>query len=99
METMYAEQRQALFALIHAINPNLDKQQTSHLALFVSSSIEGMTMFVGAGKKQEGALESMKKIASQSFLLLIAQPKKSGAGSRRRHAANSTVKGFLRWDP
>ena len=55
METMYAEQRQALFDLIHAINPNLNKQQTSHLALFVSSSIEGMTMFVGAGKKQEGA--------------------------------------------
>jgi hypothetical protein len=31
-----------------------------------------MTMFVRAGKKQEGALESMKKMASQSFLLLIA---------------------------
>ncbi len=41
-------------------------------------------MFVGAGKKQEGALESMKNMACQSFLLLIAQPKKSGAGSRRR---------------
>jgi AcrR family transcriptional regulator len=72
METMYAEQRQALFDLIHAINPKLDEQQTSHLALFVSSSIEGMTMFVGAGKKQEGALESMKKMACRSFLLLIA---------------------------
>jgi AcrR family transcriptional regulator len=72
METMYAEQRQALFDLIHAINPKLDEQQTSHLALFVSSSIEGMTMFVGAGKKQEVALESMKKIACKSFLLLIA---------------------------
>jgi hypothetical protein len=31
-----------------------------------------MTMFVGTGKKQEGALESMKNMASQSFLLLIA---------------------------
>jgi len=77
METMYAQQRQALFDLIHAVNPNLDRQQTSHLALFVSSSIEGMTMFVGAGKKQEGAIESMKKMACKSFLLLIS---KSGPG-------------------
>ena len=73
MENMYAEQRRALFDLIHAIRPNLDEQYTSHLALFVSSSIEGMTMFVGAGKKQEGALQSMKKMACKSFLLLIAQ--------------------------
>jgi hypothetical protein len=34
-----------------------------------------MTMFVGAGKKQAGALESMKKMACKSFLLLIAQPR------------------------
>lgn len=82
MEKMYADERQALAELIHAINPKLDERQTSHLALFVSSSIEGMTMFVGAGKKQEGALESMKKMACESFLLLIAQP---GAAGRSPH--------------
>jgi len=76
MEKMYADERQALFDLIHAINPELDDQQTNHLALFVSSSIEGMTMFVGAGKKQEGALQTMKKMACKSFLLLI---ERSGA--------------------
>ena len=72
METMYAAQRQALFDLIQAVNPNLDEQQTSHLALFVSSSIEGMTMFIGAGKKQQDALQPMKNMACKSFLLLIA---------------------------
>ena len=74
MADMYAKERKALYELIHAINPNLNRQQTSNLALFISSSIEGMTMFVGAGKKQEGALQSMKNMACKSFLHLISQP-------------------------
>jgi len=73
MEDMYAEERQALAELINAINPNLDDRQTSDLSHFISSSIEGMTMFIGAGKKQEGALQSLKKIACRSFLQLITQ--------------------------
>ena len=71
MENMYAGERRALNALIRALNPALDKKQTSHLALFISCSIEGMTMFVGAGKKQEKSLQSMKEIACESFLHLI----------------------------
>lgn len=73
MENMYAKERQALYELIHACNPALDERQAIHLALFISSSIEGMTMFIGAGKKQEGSLQSMKKMACTSFLHLIAQ--------------------------
>ena len=74
MDHMYAQERKAIFELIQAINPELDKQQTDSLSLFVSCSIEGMTMFVGAGKKQETALQSMKKLAANSFLHLIAEP-------------------------
>jgi len=74
MEHMYAQERRAISELIQAINPGLDKQQTGSLALFVSCSIEGMTMFVGAGKKQEAAIQSMKKLASNSFLHLISKP-------------------------
>lgn len=72
MESMYAHERSALCELIQAVNPGLKKQKTADLALFISCSIEGMTMFVGAGKKHEDALQSMKKIACQSFLHLIA---------------------------
>ncbi len=72
MEDMYVQERRAIYELIDAINPGLDKQQTSYLALFISCSIEGMTMFIGAGKKQEAALEPMKKLALRSFLHLIA---------------------------
>jgi AcrR family transcriptional regulator len=80
MADMYAKERRALYDLIHAINPDLNEQQTSGLALFISSSIEGMTMFVGAGKKQEDALQSMKNIACRSFLHLIAQTDPSYSG-------------------
>lgn len=73
MENMYEAERRVLAELIHAINPNLDQKQTGNLALFVSCSIEGMTMFVGAGKKQESALQSMKTYACTSFLHLIRQ--------------------------
>ncbi len=73
MEDMYVAERRAICDLIQAINPNLELQQAKHLALFVSCSIEGMTMFVGAGKQQESALQSMKKMACESFLLLIRQ--------------------------
>ena len=74
MENMYAAERQALYELIHAINPALDQKKTNELALFVSCSIEGMTMFVGAGKKQQDALQAMKALACKSFLHLIEQP-------------------------
>ena len=73
MEDMYIAERRAIDNLIRAINPRLDVQKTSQLSLFISCSIEGMTMFVGAGKQQQAALQSMKKMACASFLLLIAE--------------------------
>jgi len=74
MEHIYAQERQALYDLIIAINPDLDERQSRCLSLYVSCSIEGMTMFLGAGKKQEAALEPMKQLACKSFLHLIANP-------------------------
>jgi len=53
MDNMYAAERRALRKLIEAIKPQLHERQASQLALFISCSIEGMTMFVGAGKNQE----------------------------------------------
>ena len=72
MESMYAQERRALRELIRGVNPRLGKRKTASLALFISCSIEGMTIFVGEGKKHEGSLKSMKNIACESFLHLIA---------------------------
>jgi len=74
MEHMYTEERRALQNLIQGVNGDLDERQAADLALFVSASIEGMTMFVGAGKKQENALQTMKKMACESFLHLMFSP-------------------------
>ncbi len=73
MDNMYAAERAALQKLVEAIKPELGKRQASQLALFVSCSIEGMTMFVGAGKNQEDNLQAMKELACTSFLQLIEQ--------------------------
>lgn len=71
LDDMYARERQALADLIRASNPALSEGRTHDLALFVSASIEGMTMFLGAGKKHEKAITAMKDIACRSFLRLI----------------------------
>jgi len=78
MDDMYAAERRALQKLIEGIKPQLDERQANHLALFVSCSIEGMTMFVGAGKNQEDDLQAMKELACKSFLQLINE---AGQGS------------------
>lgn len=73
MEAMYVAERLAINKLIQAVKPSLKAKQTTQLALFISCSIEGMTMFVGAGKKQQTSLKAMKKMACKSFLQLIKQ--------------------------
>jgi len=72
MDSMYAQERRVLRELIKGVNPRLKQQEIASLALFISCSIEGMTMFIGAGKKHENSLGTMKQIACQSFLQLIA---------------------------
>ncbi len=71
MEDMYVAERNAIAGLVEAINPGLDAQRITELALFISCTIEGMTMFVGDGKQHVDKLEAMKKMACQSFLQLI----------------------------
>ncbi len=71
MEHMYEAERAVLARLIRAANPQLDDNQVAQYALYVSCSIEGMTMFVGAGKSQQASLGAMKKMASRTFLTLI----------------------------
>jgi len=71
MEHMYEEERAVLARLIRAANPDLDRTRLNHYALYVSCSIEGMTMFVGAGKSQQASLQALKKIASGCFLQLV----------------------------
>ena len=50
MDDMYAQYRAVLKEVIKEINPKLKPSSVDRLALFISASIEGHTVFIGHGK-------------------------------------------------
>jgi len=70
MDAMYDKYRQVLMEVIGNVNPSLSPDQSQRLALFISSSIEGHTMFIGHGKPWSGETEHIVTMATQSFLWL-----------------------------
>ncbi len=71
MDEMYEKYRLILIEVMALINPRLSEHQLQQLALFISSSIEGHTMFVGYDKPWMSETDKMIDIAIQSFLWLI----------------------------
>ena len=47
MDAMYRRYRLVVKEIIRAINPALNDRQVKHLALFITASLEGHTVFVG----------------------------------------------------
>ena len=76
MDNMYDQYRQVLVEVIRAINPTLTDAETNRLALFMSASMEGHTMFVGDQKPWAQDIPQLIELATQSFLGLIEQPGK-----------------------
>ncbi len=68
---LYARARAPLLGFIEEINPNLTKEQTETLALFISASMEGMTVFAGHEKPFERRMPWLEKIAAKSFVQLV----------------------------
>lgn len=73
MDAMYGKYREVLGNAIARINPALSPLQVRRLALFVSASIEGHTVFVGHGKPWRGETAAMLELALQSFLWLVRE--------------------------
>lgn len=71
MDAMYARYRAVLVEVIQAINPSLKPREANQLALFMSASIEGHTVFVGHGKPWLQDTQKMADLAVLSFLHLI----------------------------
>lgn len=71
VEQVYERARSAFKALIPQINSDLTPQECQDIALFMSASIEGHTMFVGANKQFTQSIERLIKIAQLSFIQLI----------------------------
>jgi AcrR family transcriptional regulator len=71
MDAMYETYRGVLVEVILEMNPSLSPVQAHHLALFISASIEGHTMFIGYRKPWRKETGSILAMAQQSFIWLI----------------------------
>lgn len=80
MEELYSRARVVLNALIGEINPDLPSDERETLALFISASMEGMTMFAGFDKPWQQRMPWIIGIARKSFVDLV---QKLGPGEIR----------------
>jgi AcrR family transcriptional regulator len=71
MDEMYENYRRVLADIIGDVNPELSSQQRRRLALFISASLEGHTIFIGYRKPWKKETANILAMASQSFLWLI----------------------------
>ncbi len=68
---VYEVERNAFANVIAALRPDLSKKDRDLLALFISASIEGHTMFIGYKREKAAAVEAIANIAAYSFTHLI----------------------------
>jgi AcrR family transcriptional regulator len=79
MDAMYDKYRQVLVDVIREVNPALSGDQSQRLALFISSSIEGHTMFIGHEKPWQQETENIVHMATASFLWLVKSDQVPGS--------------------
>lgn len=73
MIALYAIEREAFARVIAAMRPDLSRKDRDLLALFISASIEGHTMFIGYRREQTAAGGAIANIAAHSFLSLVRE--------------------------
>lgn len=71
VQELYTRARRALLEIIRELRPDLGSADHEDLALFISASMEGLTVFAGYKKPFEGRMNELEKIAIQSFLGVI----------------------------
>lgn len=71
VQELYLRARVPLVETIGEMRPDLDQASVHDLALFISSSMEGLTIFAGNEKPFEPRMPVYEKIAIQSFVELV----------------------------
>lgn len=71
VQELYARARAPLQEIIAEMRPDLPRSQRDAVALFISASMEGMTVFAGHEKPFEAQMPIMEKIAVNSFISLL----------------------------
>lgn len=71
VQETYARARAPLVEIVGEMRPDLAGHQRQDLALFISASMEGMTIFAGYEKPFEARMPQIETIAIQSFVDLV----------------------------
>ena len=71
VDELYQRARVALNELVAEINPALPIEEREIVALFMSASMEGMTMFAGYQKPCRRQMPAIEQLAFRSFLHII----------------------------
>jgi AcrR family transcriptional regulator len=85
MQRMYDNYRMVYVDIALQINPKLSRQNANVIALFISSSIEGHTVFIGHGKPHFSMCESIIKIIYQTSLNMIENPEVLNDKAKIKH--------------
>lgn len=71
MHELYQRARVVLNEIIAEVNPALPAEERETLALFMSASMEGLTVFIGHEKPWHGRTAWVERIACKSFIHLV----------------------------
>ena len=93
LQEFYRESRQQTIDLIMRVNGRLDRDRAETLALYISSFIEGSTLFAGHGKPYAARMPALAAIAIRGFVHLVEtlQPQDLEAVEREWEAARSAA--------
>lgn len=71
VQDLYVRAREPLKRVIAEMRPDLDDEHVADLAMFISASMEGLTIFAGHKKPFEHRMAQYEKIAIQSFVKIV----------------------------
>ncbi|MBD3728163.1 MAG: TetR/AcrR family transcriptional regulator [Sphingomonadales bacterium] len=71
VQELYARARASLLEIVEEMRPDLDADSREDLALFISASMEGMTVFAGHNKPFEHRMGQLETIAIRSFIEIV----------------------------
>lgn len=69
----YARARAPLVEIVGEMRPDLSEEHRQDLALFISASMEGMTIFAGYEKPFEDRMRTIEAIAVKSFVNIVRE--------------------------
>ena len=71
IDAIYVRSRSIVTRFIAAINPALDLRMREDLALFLTASLEGLTVFAGHGRHWAGEMDRLKAIACDTLIEMV----------------------------